>query len=179
MIMKVFGIAVLAVATVMAATSGTWASGGKSKGETKLRAALVSPFAVGVTVGSAEYESKLSKGKTYRKLEAKVTFGAASVGTQVKFLVNGINVGTATVVASGGDNDGDHGRSESREKSGENHSSNDNDNDGDNDHGNGGSSIGRATLNLRTPANAVPMIVKGSTITVCNSDGIVIAKGSF
>lgn len=175
MIMKVFGIAVLAVAMVMAATSGTWASGGTSKGETKLRAVLASPFAVGVRVGSAEYESKLSKGKTYQKLEAKVAFSAASVGTQVKFLVNGVSVGTATVVAGGGD----LGRSESSDKSGENHSGNENHNEGGNDHGNGSSSGGRATLTLRTPTNAVPTIVKGSTITVCNSDGIVIAKGSF
>ncbi len=150
MIMKVLGMAVLAVATVMAATSGTWASGGSGKGGTKLRAVLVASVTGGAKIGEAEYTTKLKNGIAIRRLEVEVDQLASPVGTVLKILVNGVSVGTATVVAGDADNDGPAG------------------------------AVGNeAKLVLQTPKNTVPTIVVGSTITICDPNGIVFASGTF
>ena len=72
------------------------------------------------------------------------------VGTVLKVLVNGVSVGTATVVAGEVDDDAQVG-----------------------------SGTGEAKLVLKTPKDAVPAIAKGSTISVCTPDLIVITSGTF
>ena len=147
--MKVLGIAVLAVATMMAATSGVWAKGGGGTG-TKLKTALTVPVVGGAQLGKAEYESKIKKGVTNQKLDVELDDLTQPVGTVLKVLVNGVSVGTATVVAGEVDDDAPVG-----------------------------SGTGEAKLVLKTPKDTVPAIVKGSTISVCTPDGIVIASGTF
>ena len=147
--MKVLGIAVLAVAMAIAATSGVWAKGGGGTG-TKLQTALTVPIVVGARLGEAEYESRVKKGVTNQKLDVEVDNLTLPVGTVIKVLVNGVSVGTATVVAGEVDDDAPVG-----------------------------SGTGEAKLVLKTPKDAVPAIAKGSTISVRTPDLIVIASGTF
>ena len=148
--MKVLGIAVLAVAMMMTA-SGALAKG-KGGNETKLKAALTVPVAGGAKIGHAEFESKVKNGTTSSKLEVEVGQITLPVGTQVNFQVNGQTVGSATVKADDSDDD---------------------------DSGKGVASTGEAKLVLKTPKDTVPAIVKGSTISVSTTDGIVFASGTF
>ena len=115
-----------------------------------MKAKLLVPVVGGARIGEAEYESRLKKGVTIQKLEVEVDNLTLPVGTVIKVLVNGVSVGTATVVAGEVDDDAPVG-----------------------------SGTGEAKLVLKTPKDAVPAIVKGSTISVCTPDSIVIASGTF
>ena len=101
--MKVFGIAVLAVATMMMATDQVWAQPGG--GATVLRAKMLAPKVVGqpdVILGHAHYEAKTTKeGKTLSKLGVGVKHLTLAVDTKLNVLVNGVSVGAA-IVKSGG-----------------------------------------------------------------------------
>ena len=99
--MKILGITVLALATMLAMTEMTWADKSKSKSDTSAKATLFD--LLGKKTGSAHYEAGTKKGVAFAKLEIEVSHLSTAAGTPVNFVVNGAVIGSSMVKGETGD----------------------------------------------------------------------------